>query len=244
MLGPFLAMGLGFAVGIEHAFESDHVAAVSTQISKIKSQKTKAREVLKNILTKTTILGALWGAGHTTTLVLVGFLAYVLAISIHPQIFATLEFGVGMMLVFLGIASILNRKRMFFKTKHRHPHQHKDGTVHFEEHDHDDPDHSHGHKSYFIGLIHGLAGSGSLVVLTAATLENPFLMLGFILVFGIGSIIGMSVVSGIMGLPIVFISRVNTIHKIFRYLAGSFSFVIGAYIIYEIGVLDNLFSIF
>lgn len=54
-------MGLGFVVGIEHAFEPDHVAAVSTQISKIKSQKTKARDILKNTLTKTTILGTLWG---------------------------------------------------------------------------------------------------------------------------------------------------------------------------------------
>jgi len=233
---------LGFAVGIEHAFESDHVTAVSTQISRIKSQKTKAK-ILKNTLTKTTILGALWGAGHTTTLVMVGFLAYVLTISIQPQIFATLEFGVGIMLVFLGIATILNRNK-FFKTKHRHPHQHKDGTVHFEKHEHDDSDHSHGHKSYLIGLFHGLAGSGSLIVLTATALENPFLMLGFILIFGIGSIIGMSVVSGVMGFPIAFISRVNTIHKIFRYVAGSFSFLIGANIIYEIGVLDNLFSIF
>ena len=236
-------MSLGFAVGLEHAFEPDHIAAVSTQISRIKSQKTKAKDILKNTLTKTTVLGALWGAGHTTTLVMVGFLAYILAISVSPQIFATLELGVGMMLVFLGITVILNRNK-FLKSKHRHPHQHKDGTIHFEKHDHDDSDHSHGHKSYLIGLFHGLAGSGSLIVLTAATLENPALILGFILVFGIGSIIGMSVVSGIMGFPIAFISRVNTIHKIFRYVAGSFSFLIGANIIYEIGVLDNLFSIF
>ena len=236
-------MGLGLAVGIEHAFEPDHVAAVSTQISKIKSQKTKAKDILKNTLTKTTILGSLWGAGHTTTLVMVGFLAYVLAINIQPRIFAALELGVGMMLIFLGIAVILNRNR-FFRAKHRHPHQHKDGTIHFDEHDHRDSDHSHGHKSYLIGLVHGLAGSGSLVVLAATTLENPALMLGFILVFGIGSIVGMSVVSSIMGLPIALISRVSTIHRIFRYVAGSLSFVIGLSIIYEIGVLDNLFNVF
>lgn len=238
-----MAIGLGFAVGLGHSFEPDHVAAVSTQISKIKSQKTKAKDILKNTLTKTTILGALWGAGHTTTLVMVGFLAYVLAIKIQPQIFVTLELGVGMMLVFLGITAILNRNK-FFKTKHRHPHQHKDGTIHFEEHDHNDSKHYHGHKSYLIGLVHGLAGSGSLVVLTATILESPVLILGFILVFGIGSIVGMSVVSGIMGLPIAFISRTNTIHKIFRFVAGSFSFAIGVNIIYEIGVLNNLFRIF
>ena len=100
--GPFLVMSLGFVVGLGHAFEPDHIAAISTQISKIKSHKVQTRNVLKSTLTKAAILGALWGAGHTTTLVMVGFLTYVLALSISPQIFSILEFVVGIMLVLFG----------------------------------------------------------------------------------------------------------------------------------------------
>ena len=237
-----MAIGLGFVIGLGHAFEPDHVAAVSTQVSKLKSQKVKARDVLKNIMTKTTILGALWGAGHTTTLVLVGFLVYVLAISIQPQIFATLELCVGIMLVFLGITAILNRNK-FFKTKHSHPHQHKDGTIHFDEHSHWDSNHEHTHKSYLIGLVHGLAGSGSLVVLTAATLDNIGLVLGFIVIFGVGSMIGMALVGSLMGVPLVLGNKIGLIQKTFRYVAGLFSLVIGFNIMYQFSLVGQLFGI-
>jgi len=186
----------------------------------------------------------LWGTGHTTTLVLTGLLAYVLAIRIQESVFYSMEFGVGIMLVLLGMNTIFNWKKRWFKFRHRHPHQHVDGTVHFDEHEHSDSNHKHGHKSYFIGLIHGLAGSGSLVVLTATTMDDPVMMIGFILVFGIGSIIGMSLVTCLMGLPIAFISKVSTVHKIIQYVAGALSFLIGASIMYEIGILGNLFGIF
>ena len=237
-------MGLGLTVGIQHAFEPDHIAAVSTQISKSKYTQKSTKQSLKESFTKSSVLDALWGAGHTTTLVLIGLLVYVFTITIQNQIFLGLEFGVGIMLVLLGINTIFNWKKRFFKFRHRHSHQHSDGTTHFDEHDHSDSNHRHGHKSYFIGLVHGLAGSGSLVVLTATTMENPVMMIGFILIFGIGSIIGMSIVSSLMGLSITAISKFNTIHKIFQYFAGTFSFLIGANIIFEIVVLDNLLGIF
>jgi len=237
-------LGLGLAIGLEHAFEPDHIAAVSTQVSKVKSQKTKANDILKNTITRTTVLGTLWGAGHTTTLVMIGLLTYVLAIKIQDDIFSSMEFGVGIMLILLGINTVFNWKKRWFKFRHRHPHQHSDGTIHFDKHYHDDSNHIHGHKSYLIGLVHGLAGSGSLVVLTATTIGNPIMMIGFILVFGIGSIIGMSIMSNLMGLPIAAISKVSAIHKIFQYVAGACSFLIGANIMYEIGILDNLFGIF
>ena len=187
-------MGLCFTVGIQHAFEPDHISAVGTQISKSKFAKHSTRQLIKESITKSSFIGMLWGAGHTTTLVLIGFLVYALAITIQQQVFNGLEFAVGIMLVFLGITTILNRKIRF---RHRHPNQHKDGSIHFDEHNHNDSEHNHTHRSYFIGLIHGLAGSGSLVILTASTLDNVGMILGFIAIFGVGSMIGMAFVGSI-----------------------------------------------
>ena len=172
-------------MGIQHAFEPDHIAAVSTQISRSKFAQKSMVQLLKESFTKSSLIGVLWGAGHTTTLVLIGFLVYVLAITIQNQIFSGFEFVVGIMLVFLGMTTILNRK---LRLRHRHPHQHNDGRIHFDEHSHNDSEHNHTHRSYFIGLAHGLAGSGSLVVFTAGTLDNAAMVLGFIGIFGIGSI--------------------------------------------------------
>jgi ABC-type nickel/cobalt efflux system permease component RcnA len=144
-----------------------------------------------------------------------------------------------MMLVFLGVNTILNRK---FRLKHKHPHQHKDGTIHFDEHTHDNSEHRHTHRSYLIGLVHGLAGSGSLVVLTAATLDNVGMVLGFIIIFGIGSMIGMAMVGSLMGIPLVFANKIGVIQKTFRYVAGMFSLIIGFNIMYQIGIVGHLFG--
>jgi len=237
MLTPALVMGLGLAVGIEHAFEPDHVAAVSTQISKSEFSKKSTRQMLRESITRSSFLGMLWGAGHTTTLVLMGFLVYALAITIQDKIFSELEFAVGIMLVFLGVTTILNKR---IKFRHRHPHQHKDGSIHFDEHGHNDSEHSHTHKSYFVGLIHGLAGSGSMIVLTASTLDNVGMVLGFITIFGIGSMIGMALVGSIIGIPLVFGNKIKLIQKSFRYVAGGFSVIIGLNITYQIGLFSLL----
>lgn len=240
MLTPAFIMGLGLAVGIQHAFEPDHISAVSTLISKSNLKQKSIKYLIRESISKSSILGAIWGAGHTTTLVLIGFLVYVFAITIHDHVFSGFEFIVGIMLVFLGMTTILNKKIQFI---HRHPHQHKDGTLHVDEHNHDDSNHRHTHKSYLIGLIHGLAGSGSLVVLTATTFDSAEMVLGFIVIFGLGSIIGMTLVGSVMGIPLVFGNRIELIQKIFRYVAGIFSIVIGFNIMYQIGLVGHLFKI-
>ena len=92
-----------------------------------------------------------------------------------------------------------------------------------------------------IGCIHGLAGSGSLVVLTATTLGNFETVLSFILIFGIGSVIGMALVSSLIGLPLVFTNKIGSANKILRYLAGTASLLIGVNIVYEIGIVRKSF---
>ncbi len=239
-LSPILIMGLGLAIGLEHAFEPDHIAAVSTQVSKGRFAQKSTKQIIKTGTIKSSIIGAFWGAGHTTTLVLMGLLVYALSIKIQENVFSGLELVVGMMLIFLAVTTILNKKIIQFK--HKHPHQHVDGTIHFDEHHHNDADHRHGHKPYLIGCIHGLAGSGSLVILTAATLSNVTMVLEFILIFGVGSMIGMALISGLMGLPFALSTKISSINRIFRYIAGAFSLIIGTNIVYQIVFVDKLFG--
>ncbi len=239
-LTPGIILTLGLAVGLQHAFEPDHLAAVTTQISKRKSKSQTIKQIVSEGTFKSSILGALWGAGHTTTLVIMGLLLFVLAINIPTNIFLGLEFLVGVMLVFLAITTFSNRK--LFKIKHMHPHTHENGTFHIHPHEHNG-EHKHTHKSYIIGCIHGLAGSGSLVILTATTLGNIESVLSFILIFGIGSIIGMTLVSSLIGLPFAFTNKIGSANKILRYIAGTASFLIGVNIVFQISLVENLFGI-
>lgn len=241
MMTPFLIMLTGLAIGLEHAFEPDHIAAVSTQVAKRKFQQSKSLKVFVGQSTlRSSLLGALWGAGHTSTLILVGLLVFALSLSIPDTIFMGLEFIVGIMLVFLGSMTYLNKS--IFKFRHLHPHIHEDGTIHTHPHVHDG-EHKHGHKLYAIGCVHGLAGSGSLVVLVASSLSSVEMVLSFILIFGIGSVIGMAMISGLIGLPFVFTANITKINRVLRYVAGTASLLIGINIMYEIGIIENLFSI-
>ena len=237
---PALILTLGLAIGLQHAFEPDHVAAVSTLVSKSKRGSQTFKQIVKEGTFKSSILGAFWGAGHTTSLVVMGLLMFVLAINIPANVFLGLEFVVGIMLVYLAFTTFSNKK--LFQIKHMHPHAHKNGTVHIHPHEHNS-EHKHSHKSYLIGCIHGLAGSGALVVLTASTLGNIETVLSFILIFGVGSVLGMVLVSNLIGLPFAFTNKIGSANKILRYVAGGASLLIGVNIVYEIGIVENLFGI-
>ena len=237
---PILIMVDGLAIGLEHAFEADHVAAVATQVSKKKPDSASLVQRLRKNVFKSSLLGIFWGAGHTTTLFFVGLLVFALSIHIQNNIFMGFEFVVGIMLVILGSMAYLNKS--IFKFRHIHPHIHEDGTIHTHPHKHEE-EHKHGHKSYVIGCVHGLAGSGSLVVLIASSLGSLELILSFILIFGIGSMFGMAIISGLIGLPFAFTANITIVNKILRCVAGSASLLIGVNIMYQIAIAKNLFGI-
>jgi hypothetical protein len=236
-LTPALIMGLGLAVGIEHAFEPDHMAAVGTQLVKRKSKKTSLKSSVKYVFTQSSLVGVFWGAGHMTTITIIGFLVFFFALQIDNGIFSKLEFLVGVMLMFLGLSAILKKK---FRLTHLHPHHHSDGKLHFDVHDHKGVEHKHTHKSYFIGLIHGLAGSGSLVAFTAFSFGNVNLAISFLMVFGIGSVLGMALVSGLFGLPFLFSEKIPSFNRLFRYCTSSISIVIGVNIIFNLTIFGTL----
>lgn len=228
---PYFVLVAGFLIGLSHAFEPDHVVAVATQNSRMaqKTSMSRFRQVGSGAI-KSSILGALWGAGHTSSLVLVSLLIFVFSMNIPEKMFGNFEFGVGAMLVALGIFTYFNARMV--RQKHVHPHNH-DGMTHIHSHSHDKT-HTHGHKSYIIGCIHGLAGSGSLVILALSTLHSLQTILSFVLVFGIGSIIGMMLISSVIGLPFSLTRQSWRINKILRYLVGTISIAIGIDIFYNV----------
>ncbi len=238
-LTPALVLTLGLVIGLKHAFEPDHIAAITTQISKQKNNSQSLKQRIREGTIKSSLIGAIWGAGHTTTLILIGLLVYVLSINIPEVFFSGSEFLVGIMLIFLAFTTLSNKK--LFKIKHMHSHTHKDGTIHTHPHDHNGY-HKHGHKSYLIGCIHGLAGSGALLVVIAGSLNNIQDVLSFILIFGLGSVIGMTLVSSLIEIPFALSNKAFSLEKTLRYVAGPVSFPIGISIIYEIVYVGKLFS--
>ncbi len=129
---PALVLTLGLVIGLQHAFEPDHIAAVTTQITRQKNKSQSIKKLIQEGTLKSSIIGAVWGAGHTTTLMLVGLVVYLLSVNIPDVFFNGSEFIVGIMLVFLAFTTLSNKK--LFKIKHMHSHTHKDGTIHTHTH--------------------------------------------------------------------------------------------------------------
>jgi hypothetical protein len=195
-------LALGFIIGLQHALEADHIAAVSNLLARARGGKGPLRAAIRH--------GLFWGLGHSLTLLaMVGlFLAFGLAVSDSAS--HLLEALVGALLVFLGARLLfaLLRDRV-----HLHIHRHGDGTRHMHLHSHredkgrHDPDrHDHDHrvpvKSLLIGLLHGLAGSAALILLTASSFEQPLLGLAYVVLFALGSLCGMALFSAAIALPL------------------------------------------
>jgi high-affinity nickel permease len=193
----YAVLGLGFVLGIRHATDADHVAAVSTLVSEHRS------------LTRSCLLGTFWGLGHTMALLAAGIATTALRFSISPELERSLEKVVGGMLVLLGGHVLL--KSLAAWSRHTHEHVHGPYSL---RHSHSHPDaaaqrqnHAHllsmGRRPFIVGLVHGMAGSAALILVVAAALPSPVGGVLYILVFGAGSTIGMLLVSGLIGLPFV-----------------------------------------
>jgi ABC-type nickel/cobalt efflux system permease component RcnA len=202
------ALFLGFLVGMQHAMEADHVAAVSS----IVSRETGARRIISH--------GVVWGLGHAATLKLFAGIVVLVDGTIGGELAAVLEFAVGAMLVLLGGHVIwrLVRERIHF-----HVHRHAEGTVHVHAHSHQgerrrhDPDaHHHEHpkafpiRTFLVGLMHGMAGSAALLILSASVMPSATLGLVYVAVFGVGSVLGMALLSAAISVPLAFSARFLT----------------------------------
>jgi len=237
---PFLIIIAGLMIGLVHAFEPDHLSAVSTQILKNNNNSSNSKKLeLRSLSISSSLRGIFWGMGHTSSIMLIGLLIAGLSLNIPDNFFISAEVIVGFMLIVLGILTFTNKS--IFKQKHIHPHKHSNGIAHTHSHNHD-VNHKHGHKAYLIGCIQGVAGTGSIVALIASTMNGFDMMVYFLILFGIGSIIGMTVASGVIGLPFIFLSKISSVTKYLRYAIASITFIIGINIIFSIMLDSKLFS--
>lgn len=188
-------LGLGFLLGARHALDADHIAAVSTLLADRPDVRTSGW------------IGCAWGLGHTTVLLVVGLGILLLKVTIPEAVAQTLEFGVGLMLIMLGVSLAM---ALYREGWHLHAHEH-DGTPHLHLHSHRlGPDHGHPHwlhrsmKPFAIGVVHGLAGSSALILLVLSTVRTLWEGMAYILAFGIGSIVGMALLGILISLPLVY----------------------------------------
>jgi len=230
---------LGFLVGLQHAMEADHLAAVA-------SLATRSRGLLDTVRQ-----GAVWGIGHTLTLFLFGG-AVLLADRMIPEKLASgLEFAVGIMLIILGgdVLRRVIRERVHFhahrhgRKEHFHAHSHHETGDHAKDPHH----HTHGKKlqlrALFVGMMHGMAGSAALIVLALGAVDSVWQGLAYIAIFGFGSVVGMAIVGAVISLPLRYSPRGLTwMHNGLKTAIGAFTIGLGSYIIYEVGTTSGLFA--
>ena len=232
-------LGLSILLGMRHATDADHVVAVTTIVARQK----------KGIL-NSALIGILWGIGHSLTVTLVGIPIILYSLVVPPRLEVFLEFLVGAMLVILGILNLggFSLKlvgKLTPVTLHSHPHPN------------DNIKHSHLHLHFpallgervhhlgifniirpiVVGLVHGLAGSAAITLLILSTIKNTTLAVFYLFVFHIGVVLGMVVVTILLGASIAVVKRKSQVLN--RYLiitSGLFSLLFGLYIMYQTGV--------
>ncbi len=235
---------VGFGLGLKHAIEPDHLAAVSTIVGNRKS------------LWSASLVGGLWGIGHTAALLVAGVLVMTFQMEIAERTGQFLEMGVAVMLIVLGIEAL--RKVWLGGQIHWHTHRHG-GIAHAHPHIHDQAqahealeppsENTHhglkiGPRPLIVGLIHGLAGSGALMLLVLSTISSPAVGTLYILVFGAGSIGGMMLMSTLIGLPFhLTANRFARAELFLRGGAGLFSLGFGLFLFYHIGFTEGLFNL-
>lgn len=222
-------MGFGFLLGMHHALEPDHIAAVSS----VAARRSSVREIVKHGLT--------WGLGHTVTLFLFAGAALLLGQMIPEHLAERLEFAVGIMLVILGgyVLWQLWRDRVHFHshthggTSHFHAHGHRDDAI---PHEHSAHEHGHGFRwrTLMVGLVHGMAGSAALLVIAVSQVASPVYGLLYLVLFGVGSMIGMGVLSAVIAVPLAVSARSLTwANRALQVVVGIVTVGIGATTIYE-----------
>jgi len=200
---PLAALGL--LLGVRHATDADHVVAVTTIVSRQRS------------ITRASLVGAAWGAGHTLTILLVGGAILLLELTIPPRLGLAMEFAVALMLVGLGLHNLFGRT----------PHTHETA----------------GARPFLVGMVHGLAGSAAVALLVLTTVRDPWWGLGYLLVFGLGTMVGMMLVTAAISAPALWAAgRMASLDRYLRLAAGAASVVFGLVLAHQIGVTDGLFG--
>ena len=220
----FAVFGLGFALGFRHALDPDHLVAVSTIVSRNSS------------IVRSSFAGALWGFGHTAALFICGAIVLALRLRIPESFVAAAEMAVAIMLVLLGINALWRAIRSSRLHVHFHTH---DGRRHIHFHAHKTQDlavHNHPHvfhvgfRSFLVGMVHGLAGTGALMIVVIAAAPSFVAGSIYILIFGLGSVGGMLLLSSLISIPFVLSARFfRAFHHGLQFVTALVSIALGLF---------------
>ena len=261
MTSGLAILAIGFVLGMRHATDPDHVIAISTIVS-------RERSILKAAL-----IGILWGVGHTLTILVVGACIIVFDLVIPTRVGLTMEFSVGLMLILLGVLNLTGAMGWISEKfspahpqvtgSHAHVHEH-DSQLHLHWHSHSPEREHHGEsltppewldgtsirlsmfhtlRPLFVGLVHGLAGSAAVALLVLSTIREPRWAVLYLLMFGIGTIAGMMLITAAIALPFSFAGyKFAWLNKGLIVGSGLVSLAFGLFVCYQIGFVDGLFT--
>ena len=261
MTSGLAILAIGFFLGMRHATDPDHVIAVSTIVSRERS------------LAKAALIGILWGVGHTLTILAVGAAIILFGLAIPARVGLTMEFCVGLMLILLGVLNLTGAMKWMSDKfspahppvtgEHAHIHEH-DAKLHFHWHSHAAEREHHAEslappqtlerslgglglyqtlRPLFVGIVHGLAGSAAVALLVLSAIREPKWAVLYLLVFGIGTIAGMMLITTIIALPFSFVGyRFAWLNRSLIIGSGVLSLAFGLFVCYQIGFVDGFFT--
>lgn len=248
MISFISIIALGFFLGMRHATDPDHVIAVSTIVS-------RERNVWKSAW-----IGAFWGVGHTLTIFMVGAGIILFNLTIPTRFGLGMELAVGVMLVLLGVINVKNFFRVVPETAvHSHAHSHGD-YVHTHPHTHGPEGHTYARglagldrmmmrfgayrplRPFVIGLVHGLAGSAAVALLVLTAIRNPRWAVAYLLVFGVGTIAGMAVITMSIASALHLFRGSAVLSRRLAFASGLLSLGFGLLVTYQIGIVNGLFT--
>jgi ABC-type nickel/cobalt efflux system permease component RcnA len=261
---------LGFFLGMRHATDPDHVIAITTIVARQRSIKSAA------------VIGAVWGIGHTLTILAVGGAIILFTWVIPPRVGLSMELAVGLMLIILGIMNLWGVLRIARASKPVQPilpeqsaHEHTAEHVHMHAHSHGDYVHTHAHghspethphapdqtplarldrrlggvrlyqlvRPLVVGIVHGLAGSAALALLVVTTIGSSAWSLLYLLVFGVGTVVGMMLITAAIGIPFAATGKHSLqLNTGLRVASGLISLGFGLLLAYQIGFGSGLFT--
>jgi high-affinity nickel permease len=254
-------LAIGFLLGMRHATDPDHVIAVSTIVSRERS------------IAKAALIGILWGIGHTLTILVVGAGVILFGLAIPTRVGLTMEFSVGLMLILLGLLNLTGAMKWIskkFSPSHpqvsgEHAHIHEHGSkMHMHWHSHQEGKQHHADalnppgwaerstgklglfhtlRPLMVGLVHGLAGSAAVALLVLSTIREPKWAVLYLLIFGVGTIAGMMLITAAISLPFSFAGyKFAWLNRGLIVGSGVLSLAFGLYVCYQIGLVDGLFT--
>ena len=248
---------LGFVLGMRHATDPDHVVAVTTIVSR------------ERTMLHATLIGVLWGLGHTLTILVVGASLILFKLKIPPRLGLSMEICVGFMLILLGVLNltgVLRRSIEWITIRRLGPGAHSHFLFgRWMVHTHDEDGEPiltdsfsilgwtpqwwkklglfHILRPLVVGIVHGLAGSAAVALLVLASISRPSWAIGYLLIFGLGTVAGMMLITAAIALPFAYsLQHFVRLNRTLATASGFISIAFGLFLCYQIGFVDGLFS--